>query len=117
MVLLLSNVDAPALHVLNVSIGLGAQVNAMSLIPFIRKCVAIEHIALKGVHVTKEQGMFERDIRSTHPDVLITWKEAKKITRIIYQEKYTSGSDTEPEFTQHPLNWEEMVWETESENE
>lgn len=109
MVLLLSNVDAPALQVLNVSICLGAQVKAMSLIPFICKCVTIEHIAFKGVNVTKEQEKFEHDIRSTHPDVFITWKDAKKIQRIIYQGKYTSSSDTEPEFTQCPLNWEEMV--------
>lgn len=117
MVSLLSNVDAPALHELNISICLGAQVKAVSLMPFICTCVAIQHIALKGVNVTKEQEMFERDIRSTHPDVFVTWKDAEKIPRIIYQDTYISGSDTEPDFTQHPLNWEEMVVETESENE
>ena len=112
MVALLSKIDTPALQVLNISVPLDSKVKATSLLPFIQRAPTIGHIAATGVHITKEQDNFEHNIKFTHPDIVIIWKETKRIQRIIYQEEYISGNDTEPDFMEDSQDQGEMGWES-----
>jgi hypothetical protein len=113
MVTLLSQINTPALQVLNIFMPPYATVKASSLLPFIQKSPTIMHIAATGVNVPREQENFEHDIKFTHPDIFITWKQTNKITRLIYQEEYISGSDTEPDFMDRVLEADEEGWESE----
>jgi len=112
MVALLFKIDAPALQILNISVPLDSKVKASSLLPFIQRSPNVGHIVAIGVHVTKERENFEHEIKFTHPDIVIIWKETKKIQRIIYQEEYISGNDTEPDFMEDSNDQEEMGWDS-----
>lgn len=116
MLSLLDIMCTPGLQVLNISMHLGSKVKADSLLPFISKSPTLVHIDLTGINVMEDEKQFEHNIRSIHPDVFIDWKNAKRIPRIIYREKYISGSDTELEFTEDVLQWEEILWETDGGN-
>jgi hypothetical protein len=112
--MLLSHIHAPALETLKVTLPPRRDTTARALIPFIRNTPSILQFIAAGFNVTREQKNFDHDIKFSHPNLSTSWINTNKIPQPLFRLEYDSGSETEPDLSQNASGPEEVISETES---